>query len=175
VWAAETLGGRLVVAGDSSGGNVAAVAALLTRDRGGPPLRGQVLLYPVIDPDCDSPTYASHGTGYYLTAGAMRWYWHHYLGGRRPEPAHLVAPLRAPSLAGLPPAVVVLGRLDPLYGEGLAYARALGAAGVPVVLREYPDMFHGFATIGPFTAGASARAILWSDVRDMTREASDGC
>ncbi|MFC0527307.1 alpha/beta hydrolase [Phytohabitans kaempferiae] len=175
VWAAGTLGGRLVVVGDSAGGNVAAVAASLARDRGGPTLSGQVLLYPVIDPDCASATYASHGTGYYLTAEAMRWYWRQYLGDGLPEPAHLVAPLRAPTLAGLPPAVVVLGRLDPLHGEGVAYARALGAAGVPVVLREYPDMFHGFATIGPFTAGASARAVLWSDVRDLTREVAGGC
>jgi acetyl esterase len=146
---------------------VAAVAALLARERGGPRLAGQVLLYPVIDPDCDSPTHASHGTGYFLTTAAMRWYWRHYLGEEHPEPAHHVAPLRAPTLRGLPPAVVVAGALDPLHSEVVAYADALAAAGVPVVLRRYPDLFHGFVTIGPFTAAASARTILWSDVRGL--------
>ena len=167
VWAAESFAGPLLVAGDSAGGNLAAAAALMARDHGGPALAGQVLLYPVIDPGCDSPSYASRGTGHYLTSAAMRWYWDHYLGGAEPSP--YVAPLRAESLAGLPPAVVVVGRLDPLHSEGVAYATALGAAGVPVVLREYPDMFHGFVTIGPFTPAASARSLLWSDVRALVR------
>lgn len=173
VWAAEQLReygigpGRLLVAGDSAGGNLAAVTALLARERGGPALAGQVLLYPVIDPSCASPSYSRYGTGFFLTAAAMRWYWRQYLGGPLPEPAHLVAPLRAPSLRDLPAAVIVVGGLDPLNSEVVAYAKALGAAGVPVVLREYPELFHGFATIGPFVAAASARDVLWSDIRKL--------
>jgi acetyl esterase len=173
VWAAEHLRdygvdpSRLLVAGDSAGGNLAAVTALLARERCGPALAGQVLLYPVIDPACASPSYATYGSGYYLTTGAMRWYWQQYLGGPLPEPAYLVAPLRAPSLRGLPAAVVVVGTWDPLHSEVVAYARALGGADVPVVLREYPDLFHGFITIGPLKAAASAREILWSDIRKL--------
>lgn len=186
VWAQEHLSdlrvkpGGVLIAGDSAGGNIAAVVALLARDRGRPSLRGQILLYPVIDPACDMPSQVSHGTGYFLTNAAMRWYWRHYLGGTYPSgtdavtPAHLVAPLRAPTLCGLTPAIVVVGRLDPLNSEVVAYATALGAAGVPVVLREYPDLFHGFVTIGPFAAAASARSILWADIRALIATRTGG-
>lgn len=176
VWAAEhgagdgVGSGGVLVAGDSAGGNIAAGAALLVRERGGPALAGQVLLYPVIDPGCDMPSQRSHGTGYFLTTAAMRWYWRQYLGetpALDPDTVALVAPLRAGSLRGLPPAIVVTGRLDPLHSEAVAYGAALGAAGVPVVLREYPALFHGFATIGPFGPAAAARSILWSDIRAL--------
>lgn len=173
VWAAEQLReygvgpGRLLVAGDSAGGNLAAVAALLARERGGPALAGQVLLYPVIDPSCATPSHSSHGTGFFLRTAAMRWYWQQYLGGPLPEPQYLVTPLRAPSLRDLPAAIIVVGRLDPLNSEVVGYATALGAAGVPVILREYPELFHGFATIGPFQPAAAARDILWSDIRNL--------
>jgi acetyl esterase len=173
--AAEHPGSRLLVAGDSAGGNLAAAVALLARERGGPALHGQVLLYPVLDPGCDLPSQRSHGTGYFLTNAAMRWYWRQYLGDRDPsEVDSTVAPLRAASLAGLPPAVLVTGRLDPLWSEVVAYATALGAAGVPVILREYPELFHGFATIGPFGPGAAARSVLWDDLRSLARGVHSG-
>jgi acetyl esterase len=165
-WAAAELPGRLFVAGDSAGGNIAIGAALATLRSGGPSLDGQILLYPVIDPSCDMPSQRSHGTGYFLTNAAMRWYWKHYLG-QSGVVSDLVAPLRTGSLKGLPPAVIVIGRLDPLHSEVVAYADALAAAGVPVTLREYPDLFHGFATIGPFRPAASARSILFGDIRAL--------
>jgi len=165
-WAAQRFPGRLLVAGDSAGGNIAIGVALAAARRGGPALHGQVLLYPVIDPGCDMPSHHSHGTGYFLTTAAMRWYWRHYLGDTGVV-GDLVAPLRAGPLTGLPPAVIVVGQLDPLHSEVVAYARALATAGVPVTLREYPDLFHGFATIGPFGPAASARSILFGDIRAL--------
>ena len=157
--------GRVAVAGDSAGGNLAAVTAIRCRSRGGPVPAAQVLLYPVIDPSFDTESYRSRATGYFNTRAAMQWYWHQYLGeSALPEPPWLVAPGRAESHAGLPPALVVTAELDPLHSEGAAYARRLRAAGVPVVHRDFPGLFHGFATMMPFAPGASARDLLWSDL-----------
>lgn len=159
---------RIVVAGDSAGGNLAAVVALMARDRSGPELAGQVLLYPVIEPDFDSPSYQRYAEGHFNTRAAMEWYWTQYLGGHPastplPEPAAYVVPSRA-DLADLPPAVVVTAGRDPLSSEGEAYARALRGAGNAVRHRHYPDLFHGFVTIGPFRAAESARELLWADI-----------
>lgn len=156
---------RVVVAGDSAGGNLAAVTCLLARERGGPEIAGQVLLYPVIDPACDTASFRTHGEGFYNTRAAMEWYWAQYLPAGLPEPAHLAAPARAASLAGLPPAVVHVAGADPLRSEGEAYAASLAAAGVPVVRRTYPGLFHGFMTMLALRAGESARQLLWQDLR----------
>ena len=175
LWAAErhdelgTDPARVVVAGDSAGGNLAAVVALLARDRSGPALAGQALLYPVLDPACDSPSYTTYAEGWFNTREHMEWYWEQYLGPERrlPEPPELVAPPRARSLAGLPPAVVVITGADPLRCEGEQYAAALAAAGVPTIARTYPRLFHGFLTILGLRAGASARALLYADLRTL--------
>lgn len=161
---------RVLVAGDSAGGNLAAVTCLLARDRGGPALAGQVLLYPVLDPGCDTPSYTEYATGYFNTREAMEWYWRQYLGDSGlPEPVHLVVPGRAASLAGLPPAVVVVAGADPLRSEGEEYGDRLAAAGVPTVVRVHAGLFHGFATILTLRAGESARQLLWSDVTALLR------
>ncbi|WP_408898071.1 alpha/beta hydrolase [Nocardioides sp. R1-1] len=161
----------VAVAGDSAGGNLAAVVALLARDRGGPALAGQALLYPVVDPACDTPSYDTYAEGHFNTAAAMRWYWDQYLGPERrlPDPPELVAPSRAASLTGLPPAVVVVTGADPLRTEVEAYVERLVADGVPVVARTYPRLFHGFATILALRAGASARELLYADLRRLLR------
>ncbi|WP_016905686.1 alpha/beta hydrolase [Streptomyces xiaopingdaonensis] len=179
-WAAEEAAafggdaGRLLVAGDSAGGNLAAVAALAARDTG-QDLAGQILVYPVIDPACDTESYTARGSGYGNTRAAMDWYWRQYLpGGRLPEPVEQVAPLRAASLRGLPPAVVVTAGLDPLCDEGRAYGRALADSGVPAVRRHYPELFHGFLTVAGLRPAQSARAVLWHDVRNLTATASRG-
>jgi acetyl esterase len=159
---------RVVVGGDSAGGNLAAVTAIYCRDRGGRQPIGQVLLYPVIDPSFDTPSYRTFGTGYFNTEAAMRWYWQHYLGGTAlPEPAYLVAPSRADSHCGLPPAVVVTARLDPLHSEGVGYAEKLRSAGVSVLHRDYPGLFHGFLTMMTFPATSAARQLLWSDIAQL--------
>jgi acetyl esterase len=159
---------RLVIAGDSAGGNLAAVTALQCREHRGPMPAGQVLIYPVIDPTFDTSSYQAYASGYVNTRAAMQWYWEQYLGGSGlPSPAHLAAPGRAASHTGLPPAVVVTAGLDVLQSEGAAYAEKLRAAKVPVVHRDYPGLFHGFMTIMPFAAGASARELLWGDMRGL--------
>jgi acetyl esterase len=135
---------RLAVGGDSAGGNLAAVVARRLRDRGGPPLAAQVLLYPVIDADFETPSYLASADGYMLTRAGMMWYWDQYLPdhARRSDPN--AAPLRAPDLAGLPPAVVATAEFDPLRDEGEAYARRLADAGVPVRRFVYDGLIHGF-------------------------------
>ncbi|MFE7228097.1 alpha/beta hydrolase [Nocardioides sp. NPDC057577] len=175
VWASErhdelgTDPARVLVAGDSAGGNLAAVVALVARDRNGPALAGQALLYPAIDPACDTSSFETYAEGHFNTAAAMRWYWEQYLGADRtlPEPPELAAPSRAASLTGLPPAVVVVTGADPLRSEGEAYAARLAADGVPVLARTYPRLFHGFLTILALRAGASARELLYADLRRL--------
>ncbi|OBF03638.1 esterase [Mycobacterium sp. ACS4054] len=159
---------RTAVAGDSAGGNLAAVTAILCRDRAVAPPAAQLLIYPVIDPSFDTESYRRCATGYFLTRAAMRWYWGQYLDGATLlDPPHLVAPARATSHAGLPPAVIVTAGLDPLHGEGRDYARRLRDAGVPVVHRDFPDLFHGFLTIPSFLPAASAQGMIYADLREL--------
>ncbi|MBM4244776.1 MAG: steroid monooxygenase [Deltaproteobacteria bacterium] len=133
--------GRLAVCGWSAGGNVAAVACQLARDAGGPPIAGQVLVTPVTDCDLSRPSYAQNGEGYFLTTDLMRWFWDHYADpADRTSPK--ASPLRAPSLAGLPPALVVTCEFDPLRDEGSAYAVALAKAGVAARERQGRGMIH---------------------------------
>lgn len=149
VWAQANAGAlgcdpaRLAVAGDSAGGNLAAAVAIAARDRGGPTLRHQLLIYPVTDDDFSLPSYAANGGGeYFLGSAMMRWFWDQYLG----DTAH--APLAriggTPDLANLPPATVITAQFDPLRDEGMAYAARLAAAGVPVDAEIAPGMIHGF-------------------------------
>jgi acetyl esterase len=138
---------RLVVTGDSAGGNLAAVVALMAREQGGPPIRQQVLVYPVIDAACDAPSYTENAEGYFLEATGMRWFWDHYLGPDGDGAHHHASPIRAGDLSGLPPAVVITAEFDPLRDEGEAYAEALQAAGVPVTVRRYDGMIHGFVSM----------------------------
>jgi acetyl esterase/lipase len=131
---AVDLGGKaapITVAGWSAGANLAAVVAQLARDSGGPAIAAQMLLTPVTDAPGSTVSYQENGEGYILTSALMQWFWEHYADPeQRTDPR--AAPLRAPNLAGLPPAVVVTCEFDPLRDEGDAYANALAAAGVPV-------------------------------------------
>ena len=158
---------RVAVAGDSAGGNLAAVTPLLCRDRGSTLPVAQVLLYPMIDPSCDTASHRRRATGYFTTHAALQWYWQQYLGGSLPDPAYLVAPGRAESLVGVPPAVVVTATLDPLHSEGVAYAQRLRSAGVPVLHRDFHGLFHGFLTMLAFPPAIAARELLWSDMREL--------
>ncbi|MFE3773575.1 MULTISPECIES: alpha/beta hydrolase [unclassified Streptomyces] len=135
---------RVAVAGDSSGGNLAAAVTLLARDRGGPPLAAQLLVYPALDHRLAGRSAVEYATGFFHTTAHMRWYWDQYLGpdGDRGNP--YASPGLAPDLTGLPPALLVLPACDPLRDEGRAYGRALRDAGVPVRVDEHPDTFHGF-------------------------------
>lgn len=159
---------RTAVAGDSAGGNLAAVTAILCRERGVAPPAAQLLLYPVIDPSFETDSYHRYGSGYFNTRAAMQWYWRQYLCGERiVDPPYLVAPARADSHAGLPPAVIVTAGLDPLHSEGCDYARRLRDAGVRVVHRDFPGLFHGFMTIQSFPPAAPARDLVCGDLQEM--------
>jgi acetyl esterase len=139
---------RLAVGGDSAGGNLAAVVAILARDHGGPSLALQVLTYPVTDVAAESPSYAEFADGFMLTRESMRWFVAHYLPGQPDALDWRVSPLRAPSLAGVAPALVVTAGFDPLRDEGDAYARRLREAGVRVDTICYGGMIHGFVPMG---------------------------
>jgi acetyl esterase len=137
--------GRVLVAGDSAGGNLAAVTALRVRDEGGPKLLGQLLIYPVTDYyDPGTPSMMQNAEGYGLTREGMIWFWNHYLA----DPSHganpLASPLRATNLAGLPPAFVVTAEYDPLRDEGEYYAERLRQAGVATVAVRWDGVNHGF-------------------------------
>ncbi len=166
---------RIAIGGDSAGGNLAAVAAILCRERGVTRPAAQLLLYPAIDPSFDTDSYHRYATGYFNTRAAMRWYWHQYLGGEGVfDPPHLVAPARADSHVGLPPAVIVTAGLDVLHSEGSDYARRLREAGVPVIHRDFPGLFHGFMTIQSFAPAASARDLVCRDLRGLLDPARSG-
>ena len=136
-------GSRLAVSGDSAGGNLAAVMALRSRDRGGPQLVAQLLVYPVLDYNLETRSYLANGTGYGLTREAMSWYWDQYLGEDGDGFSADASPLRAADLSGLPPALVIVCELDPLLDEGRAYAAGLAAAGVHVEEIVEVGMIHG--------------------------------
>jgi acetyl esterase len=151
LWAVENvdqLGGdaaRVAVAGDSAGGNLSAAVTLGAREKG-VQLAAQLLLYPGVDfSEADEyPSRVENAEGYFLTAADMAWFRDHYMQdpGRKSDPYASV--LRAPDLAGLPPAVVGTAEYDPLRDEGEAYAAALEKAGVPVTLRRFDGLIHGF-------------------------------
>jgi len=148
---AAELGGdarRLAIGGDSAGGNLAAAVALMARDQGGPSLRLQLLVYPVTDHACDTPSYRDFGTGHLLTAEGMDWHWKHYLPNAAAGADPLASPLRAGDLRGLPPALVITAGFDPLRDEGEAYAHRLREAGVPTELVRYDGMVHAFFSLG---------------------------
>jgi acetyl esterase len=155
--------GRIGVHGDSAGANLAAVVALLARDAGGPRLRLQSLVYPVADYTLSGASYQRYAQGYgVLTRDAMAWFRDHYL--RRPEDAEdwRASPLRASSLAGVVPAIVVTAECDVLHDDGESYAQALRSAGVAVEYRDYPGMIHGFFGMVPVVDDAmNAQREVW--------------
>ena len=168
-WAAEHVaehGGdpaRIAVAGDSAGGNLATTVCLAARQRGGPEIRAQILLYPVIDDDFETESYRLYGVGYYNTTKAMRWYWEQYAPGG--TDSELVIPTKADTLSGLPPALVATAELDPPCSAGEDYARRLAEDGVPVLAHRFDGLFHGFLTFPSLSLTGPARAELWTLMR----------
>jgi acetyl esterase len=149
--------GRMAVCGDSAGGNLSAVVALMARDRGGPPLRFQVLIYPVVDAGRNSVSYNDPETSQLLTREGMDWFWSNYLSCDDDATDPYCSPLAAADLKGLPPALVITAEYDPLRDEGEAYAVRLRDAGVEVTSHLYEGQVHGFAQVpGLFPAGHHA-------------------
>lgn len=135
----------IAVAGDSAGGNLAAAVCLKAKAEKGPEIAFQLLIYPVTDAPRNTQSYKDFGEGHFLEAEGMDWFWNHYVlaGGADPADPY-AAPLRAESLAGLPPAYVVTAGFDVLRDEGKAYAEALKKAGVEAEYVNYEGMIHGF-------------------------------
>lgn len=143
---AEALGAdvsRLIVGGDSAGGNLAAVVAQLARERHGPAIAHQMLLYPVCDTNLERDSYRRNGKGYFLETEMMRWLLRHYLDDPQTRDTR-VCPLHTPDLMRLPPATLMTAEYDPLREEGEEYAERLCQAGVPVHRHCYPGAIHGF-------------------------------
>lgn len=138
---------RIAVGGDSAGGNLAAAVTLLARD-GGPRLAHQLLVYPNTDHGADTASRRECVDPLLFNRTSVDWYWDHYLRSDQDGADPLVSPLRAADLSGLPPATVITAEYDPLRDEGEAYAAALAAAGVPVELRRFDGMIHGFFAMG---------------------------
>jgi acetyl esterase len=143
---------RIAVGGDSAGGNLAAVVALMARDAGAPAIKYQVLLYPVTDVGTETGSYKSFAEGYMLTRDGMKWFFDHYLRNAADAADWRVSPLRAKSLKGVAPALIVTAGFDPLRDEGEAYAKALRDAGVKVDYTCYGGMIHGFMPMGKLIA-----------------------
>ncbi|MCF7751365.1 alpha/beta hydrolase [Bacillus subtilis subsp. subtilis] len=149
---------RLMVGGDSAGGNLAAAVALLARDRHGPPIHHQLLLYPALDTAIDTDSHRQFGEGYYLSTALMQRCWDAYLGGGLAHADGLAVPARAPDLRGLPPATVLVCEYDPLRDEGEQYASRLEQAGVAVQCERLPGMVH--ACLHLLGTAPASRALL---------------
>ena len=146
----------LIVAGDSAGGNLATVIARRARLAGGPAIAAQVLVYPVTDCDFGTTSYTDPANQLLVSRDAMAWFWDHYAPDR---PARLhpdASPLRAPDLAGLPPAIIITAEHDVLRDEGELYATRLLKAGVPVTHRRFAGQLHGFFTMTGVLPGSAA-------------------
>jgi len=161
---------RIAVGGDSAGGNLAAVAAQLAH-AAGIELAAQLLIYPAVDMLGDYPSRIENAEGYFLTLSDMHWFGEQYSGLKYDDPAAAeldrdprMSPLRAQSLAGLPPAVVATAEFDPLRDEGDAYAEALAAAGVKVEHQQFPSLIHGFYGL-ELLSPAAADAMAWCNAK----------
>ena len=159
---------RIAVAGDSAGAHLAIGCAIEARQRGGPAIAFQLLVYPVVEPAFDTASYLAHAASPTLTRDDMIWYWRQYLPEGADDGGARAVPTRD-SLAGLPRAHVVVASLDPLRDEGVVLASRFERAGVAVTLAEAPALPHGFLRAAPYAAaarsvqaalGAAARAAL---------------
>src|SRR5260221_412363 len=149
---------RLMVGGDSAGGNLAAVVAISARDGDGPEITGQVLIYPATDFAMTHRSHSEPETSILLTHSVIKWFCNHYLSGPADIDSWKASPARATTLSGLPPAYVMTAGADPLRDEGDEYAARLKEAGVPVTYRHFPGQFHGFFTMGKLLNQANVAA-----------------
>lgn len=135
----------IAIGGDSAGGNLSAVTTIAARDRNGPSIAWQMLIYPVTDLSrFDTPSYQDYAENYFLTTSLMEWFRNHYIPNEQDRLTTEASPLLAANLADLPPAWVLTAEFDPLRDEGEAYAKRLHEAGVPVTCIRYNQMFHPF-------------------------------
>ncbi|MEU3527388.1 alpha/beta hydrolase [Streptomyces sp. NPDC038707] len=162
-------GARLAVAGDSVGGNMTAALTLLAKQRGGLPLRQQVLFYPVTDARFDTASYHQFATGYFLRRDGMQWFWNQYTTDEADRAQITASPLRATTeqLTGLPPALVITAEADVLRDEGEAYANKLRAAGVPVTAVRFQGIIHDFVMLNALRETHAAEAAITMAARTL--------
>lgn len=153
---------RLAVVGDSVGGNMTAAFTILAKERGGPPIKFQVLFYPVTDANFNTSSYMKYQEGYWLTREAMKWFWDNYTSSETNRKEPTVSPLQASieQLEGLPPALVINGENDVLCDEGEAYARKLLEAGVRVTAVRYHGTIHDFVMLNAITDDPAPRGAI---------------
>jgi acetyl esterase len=161
-WSLNLDGSRLAVVGDSAGGNLATVTALLAKERGGPAIACQVLLYPTTDSGLDTDSYYQFADGHFLTRKTMEWFWNHYAPDVSVRTEPTASPLRASleQMSGLPPALVITAEFDVLRDEGEAYARKLTAAGVRVTAVRYLGTIHAFTVLNVLADTSAARGAI---------------
>jgi len=155
-------GKRLAVAGNSVGGNMAAVVALMAKEKGTPALRYQVLLWPVTDANFNTASYEQYAEGHFLTRNMMKWFWDNYTTDAAQRNEIYASPLRATTeqLKGLPPALVQTASADVLRDEGEAYARKLDQAGVPVTAVRYNGMIHDYGLLNVVSQVPAVRSAM---------------
>jgi acetyl esterase len=161
---------HIAVGGDSAGGGIAAVVAQMTRDRGGPSVIHQLLIYPVTNRNFDTPSYRENGQDYFLTEQQMRWFWDQYVGPDGDAAHPYASPGRASDFSGLPPATVITAGYDPLRDEAHDYARHLKAAGVQADYRCFEGAIHGFAGMETLASSAQALEMMAQTLKRVARE-----
>jgi len=159
---------RIAVGGDSAGANLATVVCLLSRDHGGPRLKFQLLIYPLVDYYDESPSMRQYAEGHFLTRAGMDWFRDSYLPSREAGLEPSASPMYAKDVGGLPPAMIITAECDPLRDQGEAYARKLQDAGVPVDLKRYEGMIHVFLQ---FAAVLDTARVAMKDAAQGVREA----
>jgi len=162
-------GQRLAVAGNSVGGNMAAVVSLMAKDKGEPALRAQVLLWPVTDANFDTPSYRQYAQGHFLTKNMMAWFWDNYTRDAAARKEITASPLQASTeqLKGLPPTLIQTAEFDVLRDEGEAYGRKLDAAGVQVTSVRYNGMIHDFGLLNVLSDVPAVRGALDQAAREL--------
>ena len=184
-WAAELSGNNVAIVGNSVGGNMAAAVALMAKEKGGPDIKLQVLLWPVTDANFDTGSYLELGEGRFLTRNMMIWFWDNYLPDKSKRKEIFASPLQADleQLKGLPPTLIQTAENDVLRDEGEAYARKLNEAGVKVTLTRYSGLIHDYGLLNPLaevpavkTALTQAAAVIREALKEkrtkLTREAA---
>jgi acetyl esterase len=164
-------GQKLGVVGNSVGGNMAAVVSLMAKDKGGPPIKFQTLMWPVTDADFDTQSYKEFSDGYFLTRNMMIWFWDNYLKNPAQRREKYASPLRAAAadLQGLPPALVQTGHSDVLRDEGEAYARKLNQAGVEVMAVRYNGLIHDWGLLNPIATVPEVRTAITQVATELKR------
>jgi acetyl esterase len=153
---------RMAVAGDCAGATMAAALTLMTKQRGGPRIRAQLLYYPLLDARCEAPSHHDFGSGYLITSEALQWYWREYCDNPRQAALPTVSPMRASThdLAGLPEALIITAEADPVRDEGEAYASRLREAGVDACAVRYLGTVHDFVSLTVLQTMPAARAAI---------------